>query len=146
MDINALSIDMIGLSVRSQNALHRAGVHTVVEMLEFDEDSLYKVRNLGKKSIDEILEKIKTLPITATEAQKPLRMMLSSAFEVQEDSAGRFLLPQMLRDFAKISKNVVIIGVGTRVEIWSEETWNDYVSDSQEEFDKNFDLLKAYNI
>lgn len=94
----------------------------------------------------EILEKIKTLPITATEAQKPLRMMLSSAFEVQEDSAGRFLLPQMLRDFAKISKNVVIIGVGTRVEIWSEETWNDYVSDSQEEFDKNFDLLKAYNI
>ena len=94
----------------------------------------------------EILEKIKTLPITATEAQKPLRMILSSAFEVQEDSAGRFLLPQMLRDFAKISKNVVIIGVGTRVEIWSEETWNNYVSDSQEEFDKNFDLLKAYNI
>jgi len=36
MDINALSIDMIGLSVRSQNALHRAGVHTVVEMLEFE--------------------------------------------------------------------------------------------------------------
>jgi len=94
----------------------------------------------------EILEKLKTLPLTATDAQKPLRMMLSSAFEVQEDSAGRFLLPQMLRDFASITKNVVIIGVGTRVEIWSEEVWNNYISDSQEDFDKNFDMLKAYNI
>lgn len=94
----------------------------------------------------EILEKLKALPLTASEAQKPLRMILSSAFEVQEDSAGRFLLPQMLREFAKITKNIIIIGVGTRVEIWSEEVWNGYISDTQDKFDENFEQLKAYNI
>ena len=94
----------------------------------------------------EILEKLKVLPLTASEAQKPLRMILSSAFEVQEDSAGRFLLPQMLREFAKITKNIVIIGVGTRVEIWSEEVWNNYISDTQDKFDENFEQLKEYNI
>lgn len=94
----------------------------------------------------EILEKLKVLPLTASEAQKPLRMILSSAFEVQEDSAGRFLLPQMLREFAKITKNIVIIGVGTRVEIWSEEVWNSYISDTQDKFDENFEQLKEYNI
>ena len=93
----------------------------------------------------EILEKLKGLPLTASDAQKPLRMILSSAFEVQEDSAGRFLLPQMLRDFAKITKNIVIIGVGTRVEIWSEEVWNNYIDDSTD-FDKNLEMLKEYNI
>ena len=58
MDVKTLSIDLIGLSVRSTNALHRAEIHIVGDMLEQSEESLKKVRNLGKKSIDEILEKI----------------------------------------------------------------------------------------
>ncbi|WP_196814230.1 DNA-directed RNA polymerase subunit alpha C-terminal domain-containing protein [Butyrivibrio sp. LC3010] len=53
-----ISIDTIGLSVRSINALHRADIHTVGDMLECNEDSLNEIRNLGKKSIDEILQKI----------------------------------------------------------------------------------------
>jgi len=94
----------------------------------------------------EIFEKLKALPLTDANAQKPLRMILSSAFEVQEDSANRFLLPQILRDFAKITKNVVIIGVGSRVEIWSEEVWNDYIKNVDSNFDENFDNLKVFNI
>lgn len=104
MNIDALSIDMIGLSVRSQNALHRAGVHTVVEMLEFDEDSLYKVRNLGKKSIDEILEKIKEYSKLKIEADKaalnPKQLIEPENFEewIKEESGKSFVL-EYLKDF-----------------------------------------------
>ena len=59
MDIKLLSIDSIGLSVRSTNALQNANVHTVGDMLGYTEETLSQVRNLGKKSINEVLMKIK---------------------------------------------------------------------------------------
>jgi len=92
-----------------------------------------------------IYDKLKELPLTAIEAQKPLRMILSSAFEVQEDSAGRFMLPALLREFAKIEKNIVIIGVGSRCEIWSEEQWNAY-NETTLTFDESFEKLSEFNI
>lgn len=92
-----------------------------------------------------IYDKLKELPLTATEAQKPLRMILSSAFEVQEDSVGRFMLPALLREFARIEKNIVIIGVGSRCEIWSEEQWNSY-NETTLTFDENFEKLSEFNI
>ena len=58
MDVKGLTIDSIGLSNRSQNALHRAEIHTVGDMLGYTEESLNEIRNLGKKSIEEILKKI----------------------------------------------------------------------------------------
>lgn len=104
MNINALSIDMIGLSVRSQNALHRAGVHTVVEMLEFDEDSLYKVRNLGKKSIDEILEKIREygkLKIKADNAALDLKRFIEpeNFNEWIKKESGKDFVLEYLKNF-----------------------------------------------
>ena len=92
-----------------------------------------------------IFDKLKELPLTAIEAQKPLKMLMSSAFEVQEDSAGRFNLPSILREFAQIDKNIVIIGVGSRCEIWSEERWNAY-NDSTLTFDESFAKLGEFNI
>ena len=92
-----------------------------------------------------IYDKLKELPLTAIEAQKPLRLIMSSAFEVQEDSAGRFMLPSILREFAQIDKNIVIIGVGSRCEIWSEERWKQY-NDSSLTFDESFTKLGDFNI
>ena len=54
-DIKLLSIDSAELSVRSKNALHREGIHTIGEMLECTEERLTGIRNLGAKSITEIL-------------------------------------------------------------------------------------------
>lgn len=59
MSLNNISIDAIGLSVRAENALHRIGVHTVADMLQYDEEQLLQVRNLGQKSVREILNQIK---------------------------------------------------------------------------------------
>lgn len=92
-----------------------------------------------------IYDKLKELPLTAADAQKPLRVIMSSAFEVQEDSVGRFTLPAILREFAQITKNIVIIGVGSRCEIWSEERWNEY-NDSEMSFDETFSKLGDFNI
>ena len=58
MDVKSILIDNIGLSKRSQNALHRAKIHTVGDMLCHTEESLSNIRNLGSKSIDEILSMI----------------------------------------------------------------------------------------
>ena len=58
MDIRTISIEEIGLSVRSLNALHRVGVITVGDLLQYTEETLMQVRNLGQKSVQEILEKI----------------------------------------------------------------------------------------
>ena len=59
MEVKHISIDEIDLSVRCSNALHRIGVHTVGEMVQHNEESLSQVRNLGQKSVQEILLKIK---------------------------------------------------------------------------------------
>ena len=58
MNVSNLSIDTIGLSVRSVNALHRSGCHTVGEMMVHTQQSLSQIRHLGSKSIQEILEQI----------------------------------------------------------------------------------------
>ena len=58
MDIRTISIEEIGLSVRSLNALRRVEVLTVGDMLQHTEESLMQIRNLGRKSVQEILEKI----------------------------------------------------------------------------------------
>ena len=58
MDIMSTSINQIGLSVRSSNALHRHGVNMVADLLQCNEEQLFAMRNVGKKSVEEILGKI----------------------------------------------------------------------------------------
>ena len=84
MDIKLLSIDTIGLSVRSTNALHRAEVHTVGDMLKHSEKSLSEIRNLGEKSIKEITEKIKEYK-RLEEGGLPDEHKDMTKFEIPED-------------------------------------------------------------
>ncbi len=75
---------------------------------------------------EDVITKARGLSMFDAEAQRPLRLLMSSAFETEEDGQGRILIPVELREFAKIDKKIVFIGVGNRVEIWAEEVWNDY--------------------
>ena len=70
-------------------------------------------------------EKLRSLPITNKEARQFARFFLAGAAEVEVDKQGRILVPNILREFAQISKDVVLIGVGSRIEIWSRERWED---------------------
>jgi len=69
-------------------------------------------------------EKIQALPLTNPNARKFSRFFLASANEGEFDKQGRVLIPQKLRDMAGLSKDVILAGVGSRIEIWNVETWN----------------------
>jgi len=70
--------------------------------------------------------KIKTLPLTNKDARAFVRFFFSGAVECEIDKQGRTLIPPMLREYANLNKDLVIIGVSTRVEIWSQEKWDNY--------------------
>lgn len=70
-------------------------------------------------------EKLKTLPLTNKEARAFVRFFLAGAATVEVDKQGRILLPNVLREFAKLDKEAVLVGVGSRVEIWSKENWEE---------------------
>ena len=65
-------------------------------------------------------EKFESLPYTKTKAMRPL---FANAAKCEPDSQGRILLPQKLRAYAGLDKDVVIIGVSNRAEIWNAERW-----------------------
>ena len=89
-------------------------------------------------------EKLKTLPLTNKNARDFVRFFLSGAIECEIDKQGRFLIASNLREYANMEKDVVIIGVGTRLEIWNRDKWKSYNSDeniSADEIAENMTML-----
>lgn len=68
-------------------------------------------------------EKLKSLPLTNTNARKFSRFFLAGASSCEVDKQGRILLPAVLREHAGIDKDAVLVGVGSRIEIWSKDAW-----------------------
>ena len=86
------------------------------------------------KEFASVHDKIRQAPLTNEEARRYLRVFLSGATDETPDKQGRVLLPQLLRDYANLSKELVIIGVGARAEIWDAQTWNDYLARNEDSF------------
>ena len=70
-------------------------------------------------------EKLKSLPLTNKNARQFTRFFLAGAAACEGDKKGRKLLPQVLREFASLEKDVVLVGVASRIEIWSRERWDE---------------------
>ncbi|MFI3175965.1 MAG: division/cell wall cluster transcriptional repressor MraZ [Eubacteriales bacterium] len=70
-------------------------------------------------------EKLKSLPLTNKDARQFVRFFLAGAASIEIDKQGRVLIPSILREFAEITKEAVLVGVGSRIEIWSKERWMD---------------------
>lgn len=70
-------------------------------------------------------EKLKGLPLTNKNARQFTRFFLAGAAACEIDKQGRILLPQVLREFASLEKDVVLVGVASRIEIWSRERWDE---------------------
>ena len=73
-------------------------------------------------------EKLKSLPLANKEARKFVRFFLAGATLAEVDKQGRILLPSVLREFAALEKDVVLVGVGNRVEIWDKKRWEESTS------------------
>lgn len=85
-------------------------------------------------SWERFVQKLSGLPYNTRKQRELVRFFMSSATEVEPDKQGRILLPQKLRAHAHIEKNVVLLGVGARIEIWDPETYeNDGISDDMNE-------------
>ena len=76
-------------------------------------------------------DKVKSLPIS--KARGLQRFFFSGAAEVEPDKQGRILIPQVLREHAKLTKEVTFIGASSRAEIWDAEHWNEFNSTLTEE-------------
>jgi MraZ protein len=81
-------------------------------------------------------EKLKSLPFTKSDARSFVRFFFSGATECELDRQGRVLVPHNLKEFCKIAKEVVIIGVSTRVEIWAEEVWTEYSREAETTYEE----------
>lgn len=68
-------------------------------------------------------EKIRSLPLS--KARNLQRFFFAGAAELEADKQGRVLIPQGLRDYASLTKEVTIIGASNRVEIWDKQKWED---------------------
>lgn len=67
-------------------------------------------------------------------AREYLRVFLSGAVDQEPDRQGRVVVPQMLRDYAHLGSDIVVIGVGTRAEIWNKDAWEAYLAQKEEDY------------
>ncbi|SDC35296.1 MULTISPECIES: division/cell wall cluster transcriptional repressor MraZ [unclassified Candidatus Frackibacter] len=95
----------------------------------------------------EILEKkLKSLPLTRKDARAFVRFFFSGATECQLDKQGRISIPTNLREFGDLQKEVVIIGVSNRVELWSKERWDGYLSDAEDSYEDIAETIEELGI
>lgn len=91
-------------------------------------------------------DKAKSLPITDRDARDFTRYLFSGVSVTSVDAQGRIPLPSHLKSYAQINKNVVIIGVSTRAEIWAEERWERYLQQTEEKVDEIASKLEEFGI
>jgi MraZ protein len=95
----------------------------------------------------EIENKVAELPQFKQEVISFLRYLMGGAVECPIDGQGRILVPQSLRSYAKLDKEVVLIGMLNRFEVWSKEIWeNEESLKSYEEFQKSSEILAGQGI
>jgi MraZ protein len=82
-----------------------------------------------------IVARLKELPLSSSNARAFTRLFLAGAQEVECDRQGRVTIPPRLREHAAIQRNVVLVGVMTRAELWAEERWRSYQAQGQQGFD-----------
>ncbi|MBR2712911.1 MAG: division/cell wall cluster transcriptional repressor MraZ [Bacilli bacterium] len=89
-------------------------------------------------SIDEwnnMIEKLKELPFTKKNARTFMRMIMSGATECELDNNGRINIPNPLVSYASLEKECAVIGVGERLEIWSNEKFDEFFNENIDNFD-----------
>lgn len=95
-----------------------------------------------------ILEKLNSLPFTKKDARSFTRFLTSGAITLEFDKQGRIVIPSYLLEYANINKELVIIGVLNRIEIWDENKWDSFMQEnvdslsdiSENLFDASFEL------
>ena len=99
---------------------------------------------LPMQEFERITTQIQLTSMSNKSARDYLRVFLSGAVDQEPDKQGRIVVPPMLRDYANLGDEIVVIGVGTRAEIWNKSSWNNYLADKEQDYaDIANDVLPA---
>ncbi len=85
------------------------------------------------KEWQKLVDKLANLPISQAKSRAFSRMMLAGAMDVLLDKQGRIILPDYLKQFAELNKQVVLAGLYNRLEVWDEKAWAKYQRVSEKE-------------
>ena len=82
---------------------------------------------------EKLARKLSEMPLSRADARGFSRIILSGAMEVEFDNLGRILVPDYLKDYARLKKKVVVAGLYSRIEIWDEDEWKAYKEKTEKE-------------
>jgi len=88
------------------------------------------------KTWEELAQKLGTMPIGEAGTRSFVRLMLAGATDVNSDAQGRILLPEYLKEYAGVKKDVVVAGLFNRLEIWDEKKWSVYKKNAEKNTDE----------
>lgn len=92
---------------------------------------------------ERLVDRLKSVPISQSDFRAFARYFLAGAVEVEPDKQGRFVLPSHLREYAGLTKEVSILGVGNRLEIWDRTNWEEMKARIHQEFAKLAETVTA---
>jgi transcriptional regulator MraZ len=81
-----------------------------------------------------ITEQMRQAPVTSKAARDYMRVFFAGASDEQPDKQGRITIPPALRSYAGLTRDCVVIGANTRVEIWDAQAWDSYLADQEQAF------------
>ncbi len=88
----------------------------------------------SQKEFERIHEQMREAPISSRQSRDYLRVFLSGASDEVPDKQGRVTIPLNLRKYAGLDRDLAVIGVGTRAEIWDAQAWEDYLTEKEASF------------
>lgn len=94
----------------------------------------------------ELESRLRALPFTDPDARAFVRFFFSGATECQLDRQGRMLVPPHLREYARLERDTVVVGVASRVEIWSQEAWEAYAEKAAAQYAEIAGRLAQFDI
>lgn len=94
----------------------------------------------------ELAGKLASMPISQSKSRAFARLMLAGAMDVSLDKQGRMVLPEYLREYAGMKKKVVVAGLYDRLEIWEENAWNKYKTETEKDSNEIAEALSELGV
>lgn len=83
------------------------------------------------KTWETLAEKLGSMPIGEAGTRSFVRLMLAGAVDTEVDSQGRILIPDYLKEYAGLAKDVIVAGLWNRLEVWDESKWKHYKTEAE---------------
>lgn len=99
-----------------------------------------------KEEWDKLAEKLASLPLGQSNSRAIARLMLAGAMDVEMDKQGRVVLPEYLRTYAGMKKQVVLAGLYNRLEIWEQKKWEEYKAATEKDAEEIAETLGELGI